>query len=46
VWIFNSTGKVLGKIKVEGPASNTALSTDEKTLFITNDGNLLRVKMR
>jgi len=46
VWIFNATGKVIGKIKLEGPASNTALSADEKTLFITNDGNLIRVKMR
>jgi gluconolactonase len=46
VWIFNSTGKVLGKIKLTDAASNTALSDDEKTLFITNDMYLLRVKMR
>lgn len=46
VWIFNAAGKILGKVKLEGPASNTALSEDEKTLFITNDGNLIRVKMR
>jgi 2-oxoglutarate dehydrogenase complex dehydrogenase (E1) component-like enzyme len=46
VWIFNSTGKVLGKIKLEAAASNTALSGDEKTLFVTNDGRVLRIKMR
>lgn len=46
VWIFNAQGNVLGKIKLDGPCSNTALSADEKTLFITNDGNLVRVKMR
>ena len=46
VWIFNSTGKVLGKIKLENAASNTALSGDEKTLFITNDGYLVRVKLK
>ncbi len=46
VWIFNSTGKVLGKIKLSEAASNTALSGDEKTLFITNDGYLVRVKLK
>jgi gluconolactonase len=46
VWVFNSTGKVLGKIRLTEAASNTALSEDEKTLFITNDSYLVRVKMR
>jgi len=46
VWIFDSSGKVLGKIKLSEAASNTALSEDEKTLFITNDSYLVRVKMR
>ncbi len=46
VWIFNKTGKLLGKIKFEGLTSNCALSTDEKTLYITADMYVLRVKMR
>jgi gluconolactonase len=47
VWIFNSHGKVLGKIKLtDAPTSNCALSADEKTLYITNDMYVLRVKMR
>jgi gluconolactonase len=47
IWIFNKTGKVLGKIKVNGvPASNCALTPDEKTLFITADSFVLRVKLR
>ena len=46
VWIFNSEGKPLGKIKVEESTSNVALSPDEKTLYITNDMYVLRVKMR
>jgi gluconolactonase len=46
IWIFNSDGKVLGKIKLENPASNVALSPDEKTLYITNDMFVLRVKMK
>ncbi len=46
IWIFNKEGKVIGKIKLPNPAANTALSEDDKTLFITNDMYVLRVKMR
>jgi len=46
VWIFNPEGKVLGKIKLDEATSNCALSPDEKTLYITNDMYVLRVKMR
>lgn len=46
IWIFNSEGKVLGKIKVTEATSNCALTPDEKTLFVTNDMNVLRIKLR
>lgn len=46
IWIFDSQGKVLGKIKLDEAASNVALSTDEKTLYITNDMRVLRVSLR
>jgi gluconolactonase len=46
VWIFNSEGKPLGKIKLDESTSNVALSPDEKTLYITNDMYVLRFKMR
>lgn len=46
VWIFNSTGKVLGKLKLPEATSNCALSPDEKTLYITADMYVLRVKLR
>jgi gluconolactonase len=46
IWIFNNEGKVLGKIKLDESTSNCALSPDEKTLYITNDMNVLRIKMR
>jgi gluconolactonase len=46
VWIFNDHGKLLGKIKVDVSAANCALSDDEKTLYITADMYLLRVKLR
>ncbi len=46
IWIFNGDGKVLGRIRLNGPAANCALSDDEKTLFITADMHLLRIKLR
>ena len=46
LWIFNSEGKVLGKLKLHHPTSNCALSADEKTLYISNDMQVLRFKMR
>ena len=46
VYIFNSEGKKLGMIRLENSASNCALSSDEKTLYVTNDMYVLRVKLR
>jgi gluconolactonase len=46
VYFFNSEGKVLGILRLENSASNCALSADEKTLYITNDMYVLRLKMR
>jgi gluconolactonase len=46
LWIFNKEGKVLGKIKLNDATSNCAFSPDQKTLYITNDMNVLRVKIR
>lgn len=46
IWIFNKSGKLAGKIRVAESASNCSLSGDEKTLYITNDMYILRVKMR
>jgi gluconolactonase len=46
IWIFNPAGTVLGKIKTPEAVANCALSPDEKTLYITSDMYLLRLKMR
>jgi gluconolactonase len=46
VWIFSKDGKLLGKIKVPVPTANCAFSADEKTLFLTADNYVLRLKMR
>lgn len=45
IWIFSPGGKVLGKIKLPEASANCALSDDEKTLYITADMYLLRVKL-
>ena len=46
LWIFNSAGKLLGKLRLTEAASNCALSADEKTLYITNDMYIVRFTMR
>lgn len=46
VYFFNSDGKLLGRVNLEHAASNCALSADERTLYITNDMQVLRLKMR
>jgi len=46
VWIFNSNGKLIGKIKITEATSNCALSADEKTLYVTADMYLLRIRLR
>lgn len=46
VWIFDSSGKPLGKITLPEATSNCALSPDEKTLYVTNDGQVVRIRLR
>jgi gluconolactonase len=46
VWIFDKTGKLLGKIKFDGLVSNCAFTPDEKTMYITADMYVLRVVLR
>lgn len=46
VWIFNSAGEVLGRIKVNQLTSNCALADQEKSIFITADDYLLKMDLR
>lgn len=46
LYVFNSTGKLLGLLKLPEPTSNVALSGDEKTLYITNNRQVLRLQLR
>lgn len=46
VWIFDQNGKVLGKIRITQPTSNCAFSPDGRTLYITANMYVLRVKIK
>ncbi len=46
LWIMDKDGKVLGKIKLSEAISNCALSTDEKTLYMTCDMYVALIKLR
>lgn len=46
IWIFNSAGKVLGKIKVDSAVSNCCFADDDKTLFVTADDKVLKISLR
>ncbi|MBL7858728.1 MAG: SMP-30/gluconolactonase/LRE family protein [Cyclobacteriaceae bacterium] len=46
VWIFNADGKVLGKIKITEPTSNCALADDDKTLYVTANMYVVRIRLR
>jgi gluconolactonase len=46
VFIFNSTGKLIGKIRLTNASANCALSGDEKTLYVTNHMYVFRIKLK
>jgi gluconolactonase len=46
VFIFNDQGKLLGKIKSDNPTSNCAFADDEKTLYVTADMNVVRIRLK
>lgn len=46
VFIFNASGKLIGKINLTEASANCALSGDEKTLYVTNHMYVFRVKLK
>jgi gluconolactonase len=46
VWVFNKNAKLLGRIRVSEAVSNCALADDDKTLFVTADRYVLKIKLR
>lgn len=45
LWIFDPSGKVLGRIHLPEATANCAFSADGKTLFLTSDMYLLKMKI-
>jgi gluconolactonase len=46
IWIFSPSGKVLGKIRIPEATANCELADDDKTLYLTSDMYLIRVRLR
>lgn len=46
VHVMNKEGKTLGILRFEGPVSNCSLSGDGKTIYLTNDDRIIRMRLR
>lgn len=46
IWIFDPSGKALGRIVIPEATANCEFSADEKILFTTSDNYLLRIKLK
>jgi len=46
IWVFNKSGKLLGKLLINDLVSNIALSGDQKTLYVTSNHRVLRVNLK
>lgn len=46
LWILNKDFEAIGRIRIPHPVSNCDLSEDEKTLYVTANHQLLRIRMR
>ena len=46
IWILDADYKAIGRIRIPHAVSNCALSDDEKTLYITANHQLVRVKLK
>lgn len=45
LWVFNKSGKLLGKMIFNDIVSNCSLSADEKTLYVTSNHRVLKVTL-
>jgi len=46
LWILNRNFEPIGRIRIPHPVSNCDLSDDEKTLYVTANHQVLRIRMR
>lgn len=46
VWILDEEANLLGKIIFNSPVSNVALSSDERFMYLTNTGRIVRIPFK
>jgi gluconolactonase len=46
IWVFDLAGKVLGRIRVNGVTSNCALADNDRTLYVTAEKYVLKIRLR
>ena len=46
IYVMTPEGKLIGRIVTGGRTSNCTFDEDESNLYITNDANLCRVRMK
>jgi gluconolactonase len=46
IWVFDRKGRVLGKIRIPEATSNCSLTPDQKTLYVTADMYVLKIRLR
>jgi gluconolactonase len=46
IWVFHPSGKLLGRLTTGERTSNCCFGEDGKTLFITADANLCRIRTK
>jgi len=46
IWVFNRSGKLLGKMLINDLVSNCSFSADGKTLYVTSNHRVLKINLR
>jgi gluconolactonase len=46
LWLWNSSGQLLGRVRTGVAAANVAIATDERALYITASQYLLEIKLK
>lgn len=46
IFIFNSSGKLLGRIRTSNASSNCAFAENDKILYVTSSDHVLKIRLR
>ena len=46
IWIFNTAGEALGRIRIHQLVSNVSLGNDGREIYATADGEVIRIRLR